>query len=91
MPPTASVPELAPYTFTATATDSDDPVQPLTFSLTGAPAGATIGASSSFGSSDTVLSELSTILRRLSDRAIEQARLDGRRTVMDRDFDFLKK
>lgn len=47
---------------------------------------AYIRARSGMNTSDTVLSELSTILRRLSDRAIEQARLDGRRTVMDRDF-----
>jgi hypothetical protein len=32
-------PELAPYTFTATATDSDVPAQTLTFSLVGAPDG----------------------------------------------------
>jgi hypothetical protein len=45
VPPTASVPELSPYTFTATATDADDPPQTLTFSLVGAPAGASIGGS----------------------------------------------
>jgi hypothetical protein len=46
VPPTASVAELSPYTFTATATDADDPPQTLTFSLVGAPAGASIGGSS---------------------------------------------
>ena len=34
------------YTFTASATDHDLPAQTLTFSLSGAPAGATIGAAS---------------------------------------------
>jgi hypothetical protein len=46
VPATATVPELAAYTFTATATDSDLPAQTLTFSLVGAPAGASIGATS---------------------------------------------
>src|SRR5439155_1006631 len=42
VPATASIPEMAPYTFTATATDGDTPAQTLTFSLIGAPAGAAI-------------------------------------------------
>src|SRR5678816_1422334 len=42
VPPTATVPELAPYTFTASATDADLPAQALTFSLVGAPTGASI-------------------------------------------------
>src|SRR4029078_1752248 len=42
VPASASIPELSPYTFTATATDSDVPAQTLTFSLVGAPAGATV-------------------------------------------------
>jgi hypothetical protein len=46
VPATASIPELAAYTFTATATDSDLPAQTLTFSLVGAPTGASIGATS---------------------------------------------
>ncbi len=42
-PITASIPELAPFTFTAIATDTDVPAQTLTFSLTGTvPAGASI-------------------------------------------------
>jgi hypothetical protein len=40
VPASATIPELAPYTFTATATDSDVPAQTLTFSLVGAPTGA---------------------------------------------------
>src|SRR5678815_1575157 len=44
VPPTATVPELAPYTFTASATDADLPAQALAFSLVGAPAGASIDA-----------------------------------------------
>lgn len=47
---------------------------------------AYVRARSGMNTSDTVLEELSAIVRRLADRAIEQARLDGRRTVMDRDF-----
>ena len=34
---------------------------------------------------------LSDYLRIVCDRAIDEARADGRRTVMDRDFEFLKK
>ncbi len=37
--------------------------------------------------SDSVSQLLSDRLRRLCDRAIENARVDGRKTVMDRDFD----
>lgn len=47
---------------------------------------AYIRARSGMNTSETVLDELSAIVRRLADGAIEQARLDGRRTVMDRDF-----
>src|SRR6185369_15507255 len=42
VPANATIPELAPYTFTATATDSDVPAQTLTFSLVTGPSGATI-------------------------------------------------
>jgi hypothetical protein len=45
VPANATIPELSAYTFTATATDSDVPAQTLTFSLVGAPAGATIHGS----------------------------------------------
>jgi hypothetical protein len=46
VPVAATIPELVPYSFTATATDPDIPAQTLTFSLVGAPAGASIGAAS---------------------------------------------
>ncbi len=42
VPATAAVDELVPFTFGATATDPDGTANPLTFSLTGAPAGAAI-------------------------------------------------
>ncbi|WP_082893819.1 tandem-95 repeat protein [Rufibacter ruber] len=45
VPATATIPELQAYSFTATATDADRPVQALTFSLVNAPAGAGINAS----------------------------------------------
>src|SRR6185503_11534740 len=45
VPASATIPELSPYTFTATATDADQPPQTLTFTLVGAPAGATINGS----------------------------------------------
>ena len=46
VPATATIPELSPYTFTATATDVESPPEVLTFSLVGAPAGASIDPSS---------------------------------------------
>jgi hypothetical protein len=45
VPPSATIAELAAYTFTASATDPDLPAQTLTFSLVGAPGGATIDGS----------------------------------------------
>ncbi len=45
VPASATIDELAPYSFMATAGDSDVPVQTLTFSLVGAPAGAIINPS----------------------------------------------
>jgi putative Ig domain-containing protein len=42
VPSTATIPELAPYTFTATATDPDIPTQTVVFSLVGAPTGASM-------------------------------------------------
>ena len=45
VPASATVPELAAYNFAASASDVDLPPDTLTFSLTGAPAGATINPS----------------------------------------------
>jgi hypothetical protein len=45
-----------------------------------------IRAKSDMNTSANVLDRLSDIVRLLSDRAIEEARRDGRKTVMDRDF-----
>src|SRR6185369_10235354 len=45
VPASATIPELSPYAFSASATDADLPAQALTFSLVGAPGGATIDAS----------------------------------------------
>jgi hypothetical protein len=42
VPATAAIDEQLPYTFTASASDIDLPAQTLTFSLVGAPAGASI-------------------------------------------------
>lgn len=50
-----------------------------------------IQARSEFNTSASVMDVLSDHLRILCDRAIDNARADGRKTVMDRDFDFLKK
>src|SRR4029079_3774233 len=46
VPAAATIPELAAYAFTATASDADLPAQALTFSLVGAPVGAAIDGSS---------------------------------------------
>lgn len=50
-----------------------------------------IQAQSEFNTSASVMNVLSDYLRVLCDRAIDNARADGRKTVMDRDFEFLKK
>lgn len=47
--------------------------------------------SGGFNTSATVMDALSDFLRIACERAIENARADGRKTVMDRDFSFLKK
>lgn len=44
-----------------------------------------------YNTSTSVMDLLSDFLRFASDRAIENARTEGRKTVMDRDFEFLKK
>lgn len=43
---------------------------------------------SEMNTSDSVANVLSDRVRRLCDRAIEKARAEGRKTVMDRDFEF---
>lgn len=50
-----------------------------------------IQARSDFNTSASVMDVLSAHVRILCDRAIDQAKADGRKTVLDRDFDFLKK
>jgi len=47
---------------------------------------AYIRARSGMNTAESVLDELSSIIREHADRAIENARLEGRKTVMDRDF-----
>ena len=46
VPATATIDEMVPYTFTATATDPDVPANTLAFSLIDAPSGAAIGSTS---------------------------------------------
>lgn len=50
-----------------------------------------IQARSEFNTSASVMDVLSDHIRILCDRAMDQARAEGRKTVLDRDFDFLKK
>jgi hypothetical protein len=50
-----------------------------------------IHARSEYNTSQSVMEVLSQHLRVLCDRAIDHARSEGRKTVMDRDFEFLKK
>ena len=47
--------------------------------------------SGGYSTSQSVMDVLSDHVRTVCDRAIDQARADGRKTVMDRDFEFLKK
>lgn len=41
--------------------------------------------------SDTVMEALSDHLRGICHRAVDNAKTDGRKTIMDRDFDFLRR
>jgi hypothetical protein len=50
-----------------------------------------IQARSEFNTSASVMEVLSDHVRVITDRAIDNARSEGRKTVLDRDFDFLKK
>lgn len=49
-----------------------------------------IQARADFNTSASVMDVLSDHVRILCDRAIDNARAEGRKTVLDRDFDFLK-
>jgi hypothetical protein len=46
-----------------------------------------VRARSGFNTSDRVAGPLSEALRLLCDRAIDKARAEGRKTLLDRDFD----
>jgi histone H3/H4 len=46
-----------------------------------------VRARSGFNTSDRVADVLSDVLRELCDGAIDRARAEGRRTVMERDFE----
>ena len=46
-----------------------------------------VKSSSGMNTAGNVAPRISDIIRRLCDNAIEKARSDGRKTVMDRDFD----
>lgn len=50
-----------------------------------------VTARSDFNTSASVMDVLSEYVRVVTDRAIDNARADGRKTVLDRDFDFLHK
>ena len=49
-----------------------------------------IDAKAGFNTSAGVMDVLSDYVRIITDRAIDEARSDGRKTVLDRDFEFLK-
>ena len=48
-----------------------------------------IRAQSGFNTAGSVAPVVSSMIRKLCDRAIEHAKSDGRKTVMDRDFENL--
>jgi histone H3/H4 len=50
-----------------------------------------IQARADMNTSAQVMDALSDYVRVITDRAIDNARADGRKTVLDRDFSFLKK
>lgn len=50
-----------------------------------------VTARADFNTSASVMDVLSDYVRVITDRAIDNARAEGRKTVLDRDFDFLRK
>ncbi|WP_413576187.1 hypothetical protein ACLVWU_17530 [Bdellovibrio sp. HCB290] len=50
-----------------------------------------VTAKADYNTSASVMDVLSDYVRVITDRAIDNARAEGRKTVLDRDFDFLKK
>lgn len=50
-----------------------------------------VTARADYNTSASVMDVLSDHVRVITDRAIDNARAEGRKTVLDRDFDFLKK
>lgn len=50
-----------------------------------------VSAKADYNTSASVMDVLSDYVRLITDRAIDNARSEGRKTVLDRDFDFLKK
>jgi hypothetical protein len=50
-----------------------------------------VAAKADYNTSASVMDVLSDYVRVITDRAIDNARAEGRKTVLDRDFDFLKK
>lgn len=50
-----------------------------------------VTARADFNTSASVMEVLSDHVRIVTDRAIDNARAEGRKTLLDRDFDFLKK
>lgn len=50
-----------------------------------------VSARADYNTSASVMEVLSDHVRQVTDRAIDNARAEGRKTLMDRDFDFLKK
>ena len=50
-----------------------------------------VTSKSGFNTSASVFDALSDHIRKVTDRAIENARADGRKTIMDRDYFFLKR
>lgn len=50
-----------------------------------------VTAKADFNTSAAVMDVLSDYVRVITDRAMDNARAEGRKTILDRDFDFLKK
>ena len=94
-PKTAEAPPTneAPRRFIAKSSPSalsNSPVAPKEVLIIASRLKEYITARSDFNTSASVMEVLSEHVRRLCDQAIDQARAEGRKTVLDSDFDFVK-
>jgi hypothetical protein len=81
---------IKPTTSSAPAASSHSTASPKEVLIIASRLKEYIQAKSDYNTSGAVMDVLSDYVRVLCDRAMDNARADGRKTVLDRDFEFLK-